>query len=223
MRRAPTGSCRWAGSRSGADGRHLGEALDGGRGLDRGRAAAATSGPPTRRDLHQRARSARWRLVGVPSAMKTEPRGTASRRRTGAAHARAVRADLDAVALADAEPLGVARARARRPAAGAGTAAPARRRPPWSSTASGRCRAAARPCGRGARAPRGDLQRRPAPTAGTSKRAADSRSGQRTPRPPISSSVRPGVERDGLEQLARGDRPGGDAAGRARRAPRRRR
>ena len=63
---------------------------------------------------------------------------------------------------------------------------------------------------RRARAAR-DLQRRPAPTARPRSCAAASRSGQRTPRPPISSSVRPGVERDGLEQLPRRDRAGRDA------------
>ena len=112
------------------------------------------------------------------------------------------------------------RATARRPAAGAGSAAPARRRPPSSSTASGRCRAAARPWRRAAL--RGAFSVTGS-HAGTSKlrgRLA------LLPAHALAADLverQPGVERDRLEQPPRRDRPGGDARAGARRARRRRR
>ena len=184
--------------------RHLGEALDGGL-----RPATATAlgssgaGPPTRCDLDERLGEHVGRVLARALGEEHGAAGHGGAQPHGAAHARAVGADLDAVALADAEPLGVGRARARRPGAGAGSAARARRRPPWSAHSERKVPSRSAPSRGGGR-----RRRRPRASRAPSRapRSCASRSGQRTPRPPISSSVRPGVERHRLEQLLRGHR-----------------
>ena len=189
-------------------------------GRRRGRPCAPFSGPPTRAISTAASVS---RLAASCSRAVGEEDGAARDRVAqahGAAHARAVGADLDAVAVGDRRAAWRRRATARRPAAGAGSAAPARRRPPWSSTASGRCRAAARPWRRAAAARR--LQRH-----GLPRRHLEA--GGRLALLPAHALAadlverQPGVERHRLEQPPRGDRPGGDARAGARRARRRRR
>ena len=222
MRRAPTGRS------VGRDlerrrRRRLGEALDRRARPGRATAPGCAVGAADADDLRRAASVStldglRRRALGDEDGAGRD-RGAQAHR---AAHARAVGAELDLVAVADAEALGVARARARRPAAGAGTAAPARRRPPWRPTASGRCRAAARPSWPAARGPARDLQRDRLPrrrlrTSRPPRARASARRGRRSRR--ASARRRTGPRRRAAW------RPSGRRRrrGRARRARRRRR
>ena len=139
----------------------------------------------------------------MPSARKTRPRGTASRRRT--APRTRVPFEPTSTRSPSAMPSRLASAgdssttwlRAQE------AAARARGRPPCEPTASGRCRAAARRSARARRRAAPSASRAPTPARRAARRVAL--------RPAHAAAAdlverQPGVERHGLEQLLRGDR-----------------
>ena len=139
--------------------------------------------------LHERALERRGGVLGSRSRGRRSPAGTAARTATVAVH-RARRRRRRARARRGATPRRCASAgdsstRWR----GCRNSAPARPAPPGTPRSSGRCPAAA---GRWPRRPARARSSPNGPSAASAKAsAAPSRSGQRTPRPPSSSSVRP--------------------------------
>ena len=141
-------------------------------------ARLAASGPPTRRSRTSGS-------VSTLAAARACPRrGTPCRagpRRAGAPAPR-TRVPLEPTSTWSpspiAEPLGVGGRQLDDLLRAQERAAPARRRPPWSSTASGRCRGAARPWRRAAR--------RAGPSASTGSQAGDLEA-SRPPRAPASA------------------------------------
>ena len=199
---------------SGGARRRLGVALAGGRD-ERGRGGRArAAAPPTRRTATTGSVSTFAGCSCVPSTRNTEPPGTEARSRAAPRTRVPLEPDLDLVAVAHAEPVGVGGRELDDLARPHEPQRRARGRPPAPPTASARCRAAARRRSRAAGGGR-DARARPAPTArrrsalgGLARRPAHAAPADRVER-------QPRVERHGGEQLLRGHRPGHARRGRA--------